>query len=74
VTHGKKRETLKGEATLRYFDTLKDLGKFSGIMPNLFTEISTSRAKVRGDFCALLPCSSHPHPTPPESTHPPTLL
>ena len=41
VTSGKKRETLTGEATLRFFDYLSDFGKFDGIMPNIFTEIST---------------------------------
>lgn len=41
VTSGKKRETLTGEATLRFFDHLSDFGKFDGIMPNIFTEIST---------------------------------
>lgn len=30
VTHGKRRETLKGEATLRYFETLKEIEKFKG--------------------------------------------
>ncbi|KXZ44017.1 hypothetical protein GPECTOR_75g741 [Gonium pectorale] len=45
VTSGKKRETLQGDATVRFYDHLGDFGKFNGIMANLFTEISTSRDK-----------------------------
>eukprot|EP00775_Hariotina_reticulata_P011958 gene11958-12101_t len=42
-TSGRKRETLTGDATIRYFDYLEDLGSFTGLLPNLFTEISTSK-------------------------------
>ncbi|GAX82409.1 hypothetical protein CEUSTIGMA_g9837.t1 [Chlamydomonas eustigma] len=45
VTSGKKRETLTGEATIRFYDFLEDFGKFEGIVHNLFTEISTSKEK-----------------------------
>ncbi|MEW5304094.1 MAG: hypothetical protein WDW38_003411 [Sanguina aurantia] len=45
VTSGKKRETLQGEATLRFFEHLQGLETFTGIMPNIFTEISTSKDK-----------------------------
>uniref|UniRef100_A0A6T8UFK0 Dynamin N-terminal domain-containing protein n=1 Tax=Chlamydomonas leiostraca TaxID=1034604 RepID=A0A6T8UFK0_9CHLO len=45
VTSGKKRETLTGDATMRYFDFLSGFTKFEGIIPNLFTEISTSKEK-----------------------------
>ncbi len=43
VTSGKKRETLTGDATMRFFEYLGDFGKFEGMTPNLFTEISTSK-------------------------------
>eukprot|EP00878_Enallax_costatus_P020822 GHUV01022023.1.p1 GENE.GHUV01022023.1~~GHUV01022023.1.p1 ORF type:complete len:290 (+),score=59.12 GHUV01022023.1:990-1859(+) len=42
-TSGRKRETLTGDATIRYFDYLEDFGQFEGLLPNLFTEISTSK-------------------------------
>ncbi|PNW75864.1 hypothetical protein CHLRE_12g557250v5 [Chlamydomonas reinhardtii] len=45
VTSGKKRETLQGDATVRFYDHLNSFGDFNGIMANLFTEISTSRDK-----------------------------
>ncbi|KAG2484475.1 hypothetical protein HYH03_016709 [Edaphochlamys debaryana] len=45
VTSGKKRETLQGDATIRFYDHLNSFSKFDGIMSNLFTEISTSRDK-----------------------------
>lgn len=45
VTSGKKRETLTGDATLRFFDYLEEFSQFNGIIPNLFTEISTSKEK-----------------------------
>mmetsp|Transcript_15700 Transcript_15700/g.42607 ORF Transcript_15700/g.42607 Transcript_15700/m.42607 type:complete len:447 (+) Transcript_15700:79-1419(+) len=45
VTSGKKRETLTGEATIRFYDFLKDFQQFEGIIPNLFTEISPSKEK-----------------------------
>ncbi|GFR39964.1 hypothetical protein Agub_g488 [Astrephomene gubernaculifera] len=45
VTSGKKRETLQGDATVRFYDHLNEFGKFQGVMANLFTEISTSRDK-----------------------------
>lgn len=45
VTSGKKRETLTGDATLRFFDFLSGFTKFDGIVPNLFTEITTSKEK-----------------------------
>lgn len=33
---------MTGDATIRYFDYLEDLGGFQGLLPNLFTEITTS--------------------------------
>ncbi|GLI64132.1 hypothetical protein VaNZ11_007313 [Volvox africanus] len=45
VTSGKKRETLQGDATVRFYDHLNEFGKFTGVIANLFTEISTSRDK-----------------------------
>ncbi|GLC34640.1 hypothetical protein PLESTB_001239500 [Pleodorina starrii] len=45
VTSGKKRETLQGDATVRFYDNLQEFGKFTGVLSNLFTEISTSRDK-----------------------------
>ncbi|KAF6254967.1 sarcaleumin-like protein [Scenedesmus sp. NREL 46B-D3] len=44
-TSGRKRETLTGDATIRYFDYLEDLGGFEGLLPNLFTEITTSKER-----------------------------
>jgi hypothetical protein len=41
----RKRETLTGDATIRYFDYLEDLGGFEGLLPNLFTEITTSKER-----------------------------
>lgn len=41
----RKRETLTGDATTRYFDYLEDFGQFEGLLPNLFTEISTSKER-----------------------------
>lgn len=41
----RKRETLTGDATIRYFDYLEDFGHFEGLLPNLFTEISTSKER-----------------------------
>jgi hypothetical protein len=38
----RKRETLTGDATVRYFDYLEDFASFDGILPNLFTEVSNS--------------------------------
>lgn len=40
VTSGKKRDTLKGDATLFYYDHLEGFDQFDGIVPNLFTEVS----------------------------------
>lgn len=37
VTSGKKRETLQGDATVRFYDHLNSFGDFNGIMANLFT-------------------------------------
>uniref|UniRef100_A0A7S0UNL7 Dynamin N-terminal domain-containing protein n=1 Tax=Polytomella parva TaxID=51329 RepID=A0A7S0UNL7_9CHLO len=45
LTSGKKRETLTGDATIRFYDYLKDFCKFDGIIPNLFTEITPSKDK-----------------------------
>ena len=33
---------MTGDATTRYFDYLEDFASFNGILPNLFTEVSTS--------------------------------
>ncbi len=38
----RRRETLTGDATIRYFDHLQDFAAFDGVLPNLFTEVSTS--------------------------------
>mmetsp|Transcript_17397 Transcript_17397/g.29842 ORF Transcript_17397/g.29842 Transcript_17397/m.29842 type:complete len:445 (+) Transcript_17397:172-1506(+) len=45
VASGKRRETLTGDATLRFFPFLDGFTRYEGIVPNLFTEISTSREK-----------------------------
>jgi hypothetical protein len=45
LTSGRKRETLKGDATLAYFDHLSDITQFEGINANVFTEVSTSKEK-----------------------------
>ncbi|PNH12906.1 hypothetical protein TSOC_000097 [Tetrabaena socialis] len=37
VTSGRKRETLQGDATVRFYDHLSEFGKFPGVMSNLFT-------------------------------------
>ncbi len=41
----RKRETLTGDATLRYYDHLQAFGEHEGLLPNLFTEISTSKER-----------------------------
>jgi hypothetical protein len=41
----RRRETLTGDATIRYFDYLEDLGGFEGLLPNLFTEVTTSKER-----------------------------
>lgn len=71
----RKRETLTGDATIRYFDYLEDFGQFGGLLPNLFTEISTSKERsfscvdfvdtpglVDGDMkvCTVLSAASSP--------------
>lgn len=48
VTSGRKRETLKGDATFAFYDHIDGLQKFKGITENVFTEISTSKAKNFG--------------------------
>mmetsp|Transcript_11338 Transcript_11338/g.21478 ORF Transcript_11338/g.21478 Transcript_11338/m.21478 type:complete len:464 (+) Transcript_11338:74-1465(+) len=45
LTSGRKRETLKGDATLAYFSHLSDITQFEGINANLFSEVSTSKEK-----------------------------
>ncbi|EFJ52292.1 hypothetical protein VOLCADRAFT_86572 [Volvox carteri f. nagariensis] len=40
VTSGKKRETLQGDATVRFYDHLHEFGKFTGVISNLFTGMS----------------------------------
>ncbi|CAG7705525.1 unnamed protein product [Allacma fusca] len=45
VTSGKKRETLKGLATLQLYPHLKPLTAKQGVLEYLTTEISSSRAK-----------------------------
>lgn len=45
LTSGRKREELKGDATLAYFDHLSEISQFEGINANLFTEVSTSKEK-----------------------------
>jgi hypothetical protein len=41
----RKRETLTGDATIRYFDYLEGFDAFEGVPANLFTEISTSKER-----------------------------
>ena len=43
VTSGRKRDTLKGDATFAFYDHINGLSKFKGISENVFTEISTSK-------------------------------
>lgn len=45
ITSGKRRETLKGEATLMFYDHLDGLDKFEGLLSNLFTEVSSSKER-----------------------------
>ena len=45
VTSGRKRETLKGDATLAFYDYLEGLQDVEGLNANIFTEISTSKEK-----------------------------
>lgn len=45
VTSGRKRESLKGDATFAFYDHLDGLEKFEGIQANVFTEVSTSKEK-----------------------------
>ena len=45
VTSGRKRETLKGDATFAFYDHIEGLQGFKGITDNVFTEISTSKDK-----------------------------
>ena len=64
VTSGRKRETLKGDATFAFYDYLEGLQNVEGLNANIFTEISTSKEKnfscvdivdspglVDGDMC-----------------------
>jgi len=64
VTSGRKRETLKGDATFAFYDYLEGLQTVEGLNANIFTEISTSKEKnfscvdivdspglVDGDMC-----------------------
>ncbi|EEH56763.1 uncharacterized protein MICPUCDRAFT_47608 [Micromonas pusilla CCMP1545] len=43
VTSGRKRETLKGDATFAFYDHIGGLREFKGVEENVFTEISTSK-------------------------------
>ena len=45
VTSGRKRESLKGDATFAFYDHLDGLEQFEGIQANVFTEVSTSKEK-----------------------------
>ena len=45
VTSGRKRESLKGDATFAFYDHLDGLERFEGIQANVFTEVSTSKEK-----------------------------
>mmetsp|Transcript_33808 Transcript_33808/g.60395 ORF Transcript_33808/g.60395 Transcript_33808/m.60395 type:complete len:470 (-) Transcript_33808:392-1801(-) len=45
ITSGKRRETLTGDATLRFFEYLEGFDQFEGIRNNLFTEVCTSKAR-----------------------------
>eukprot|EP00898_Chlorokybus_atmophyticus_P002725 jgi/Chlat1/3453/Chrsp23S03772 len=45
ITNGRKRETLKGDATLNFYEHLAGLEKFSGINHNLSTEVSPSKER-----------------------------
>ena len=64
VTSGRKRETLKGDATFAFYDYLEGVQDVEGLNANIFTEISTSKEKnfscvdlvdspglVDGDMC-----------------------
>ena len=64
VTSGRKRETLKGDATFAFYDYLEGVQNVEGLNANIFTEISTSKEKnfscvdivdspglVDGDMC-----------------------
>eukprot|EP00899_Mesostigma_viride_P020512 jgi/Mesvir1/28462/Mv15884-RA.2 len=44
-TSGKKRETLKGDATLMFYPHLRGLEQYSGVSQHLETEISTSKER-----------------------------
>ena len=45
-TSGRRRETLKGDATVRFFEHDGGaLDSIPGMNPNLFTEISSSRSR-----------------------------
>ncbi|EDQ87080.1 uncharacterized protein MONBRDRAFT_27581 [Monosiga brevicollis MX1] len=46
VTHGQKRETLGGEATIQAFPYFKDLAERAGLVGSLTTQISTSRERA----------------------------
>ncbi|OXA52866.1 uncharacterized protein LOC110850974 [Folsomia candida] len=45
VTSGKKRDTLKGPATLQLYPHLKQLQEMQGVLDYLTTEVSTSRSR-----------------------------
>lgn len=45
VTSGRKRETLKGDATFAFYDYLEGVQDMEGLNANIFTEISTSKEK-----------------------------
>ena len=61
VTSGRKRETLKGDATFAFYDHIDGLQKFKGITDNVFTEISTSKARA-GRTRETRPRESVPRP------------
>ena len=46
VTSGRKRESLKGDATFAFYDHLDGLEQFEGIQANVFTEVSTSKRRI----------------------------
>ena len=55
VTSGRKRETLKGDATFAFYDHIEGLQGFKGITDNVFTEISTSKDKNFSAWSARTP-------------------
>eukprot|EP00271_Cylindrocystis_brebissonii_P021001 TRINITY_DN7313_c0_g1_i3.p1 TRINITY_DN7313_c0_g1~~TRINITY_DN7313_c0_g1_i3.p1 ORF type:complete len:519 (+),score=96.65 TRINITY_DN7313_c0_g1_i3:216-1559(+) len=45
LTSGKRRETLKGDATLMFYSHLDGFDAFEGVSSNLYTEVSSSKER-----------------------------